>query len=170
MRPMRARGAFTMIELLIVVAILPVITFAVYTMVGRLEARGDQVRARMNATEEGSRALMQWRADVMLSARAEVGSGGQAMTIARIDAEGAERVIQYSVNTSGELQRKTLVPEAETRTLARNVAALEFEAEGTGFGAKLTIETNDGTRAVRVTQEAYSTPHSTAPAAGVAAE
>jgi prepilin-type N-terminal cleavage/methylation domain-containing protein len=163
----RRSAAFTMIELLIVIAIVPIVSAAMYLMIGRLHTAGDQLQMRINAAEEAQYTAARWRADVALASRVEIDSPGASMNVFRKNQDGTEATVQYAVNDRGEIERVTAGEESKREILARGIGSLEFRAAGSGFAMKLAARTHDGTREFKWEHEAFATPLAGAKASAV---
>lgn len=176
--PRRHARAFTLIELLIVVAIMPVITVGAYRLSIDMRQARARVASRLNANDDAILALTRWRNDVLASRRASVSSDGATMTLERVAEDGSTTEVTYSMAPGstapdGEL-RRTVAPRyaadegaddaADSSTqpdiaiLARSLSSVRFTRRGRSFGMELVFVFEDGYNRWERKRGGYATP------------
>lgn len=180
--PSRPAKAFTLIELLIVVGIMPVITIGAYRLSIDMRQARARVASRMNANDDAILALTRWRSDVLASSGASVSSDGATMTIERVAGDGSRTEVIYSMAPSstergGELRRAIAtrdtaregadegadgIPESSTQPdiaiLARSLTSVRFTRKGRSFGMELVFVFEDGYNRLERKRGGYATP------------
>jgi prepilin-type N-terminal cleavage/methylation domain-containing protein len=150
-------SAFTLIELMIVTAIVPIIAVSMYAFVIKLNDAGDYLASRTDALEQGQRAIRIWRTDVEFSSRCTIDPEGQGMTVWRHDAAGGEYSIEYTFAQAGELIRRDETKEIEER-LCVGLAASRFGQSGRASRIDLEFRSSDGLRNREWDMAAFATP------------
>lgn len=155
-RPCHAEPAFTLVELLIVCAILPIASIGAYGLISRVEAAGGQIRWQNDAFEAGSSSARLWKQDVALASEVEIAADGGSMILARAAAGGGVLRIEYGLNR-GNLERRFRSPQPKVQRLASEVSKLSFARTGEGYKIAIAIRRADGERVLNCQTEAYAT-------------
>ncbi len=174
----RQAKAFTLIELLIVLGILPVITVGAYRLSIDMRQARARVAARLDANDDAILAVTRWRSDVLASRRASVSSDGATMTIERVAEDGSTTEVNYSmtpgsIGQGGELRRVVVAgdgtharagdvadspTEHDVAILARSISAVRFFRDGRSFGMELVFVFEDGYNHWERKRGGYATP------------
>lgn len=97
--------AFTLIELMIVICILPITAGAILALTDGLNNGRQRAEARLSAHEAATAAAARWRTDVELASRIEIAPDGHAMTLWRPDRQGGRQRVHYALSAQGQIQR-----------------------------------------------------------------
>ncbi len=145
-RPPGRRSGVTLIELLIVVAIIVTIVPATVEFHSRIQAAAQRGAGKHEARIVAAEMLRFWREDVAMSAEVRILSEGKVMEIVRPGETGADLEIRYELDESGVIMRRLRSegsPEV-ARPLARGAAGLRFESVGRGYRVDWVQEYRDG--------------------------
>ncbi|MCX7044552.1 MAG: prepilin-type N-terminal cleavage/methylation domain-containing protein [Candidatus Sumerlaeota bacterium] len=161
-----ARSGFTMLELMIVVAIIPILSVGFMMLMLALDQSRERLETRLNINEESECVRALWREDVALASRIEITSGGQAMTIHRSGVADGVLTLRYAIE-GGVLRRSDLQAggaesargaNTNARALARNISDLRFERIGAGCQMSWTANDHDGAQRWQWPQTVFATP------------
>lgn len=160
------RQAFTLIELLIVVGIIPITSIAIFQLIIGLGDARAYAHARLNAQESAAQTLARWRTDVELASRVEVGADGRSMTLWRAGTDQNEMSVKYErASGTGDLVRVSSPPQGKPagkpEILAVQASGLKFSQIGRGYQVEWTTEYADGVRSWHWPQGAVATPLAT---------
>lgn len=154
------RRAFTLIELLIVVAILLVLTPAIFAFIAAIESTNDRTGAHISASERAAATIVRWRADIALSSRVEIGDGGRSMTIHRRSDDGQPLVVRYAVVEEERLVREIISggDDAPDERLAESADDIAFEAIDGGYRVSWATLYRNGIQTQSWRHAAFATP------------
>ena len=156
-RHARSKG-FTLVELLIVVAIVLVLGGSALEVQSRLRESRERMIDRMNAADSASRTVRQWRTDVAAATRVDLVDESRTMRIWIADEDGSEMVVRYFLSVDAALVRLIEGPDARPEVLCPSSRALRFESIGRGFAMRWNVDWEDGIRRWSVEKGGYATP------------
>ncbi len=154
------RRAFTLIELMIVVAILAILTPSIFAFIAAIESTNDRTGAHINASERAAATIVRWRADVALASRLEIGDDGHSMTIHRRSDDGQPLIVRYAVLEEERLVRETVSggDGAPDEQLAELAADLAFETVDGGYRLSWATLYRNGIQTQTWRHAAFATP------------
>ena len=161
--PSKSFAAFTLVELLIVLAIVPISTLALVLLVNGIGINRDRLEMRMDADEAARKTLATWRQDVAAAKRIASDDEGRAMVITRFNDQDAPTTVTYLLAKNKDLVRlimeaKEEQPAPSFQLLARGVADLQFTTLGRAFRLRYAAESSDGLQSWRSEYAGYATP------------
>ena len=151
----KSSRAFTLIELLIVCSLVSIITASTFAFVTHFQSTGDRLTQRLNAAEAADRALTLWRIDVAAAIGTDVADDGMAVTIHRLDAQGDEVEVYYSMDGAGRLMRSVA---GVAEPLVTDIENLSFARPGGCYRARWETTFFDGTQTWRWHKAGLATP------------
>ena len=162
--PSKSPAAFTLVELLIVLAIVPISTLALAYLINGIGINRDRLEMRMDADEAARATLATWRQDVAAAKHIALDADGKAMVIARLGEDDKPTTVTYEADGSGDLVRLAKQasepgPPPSPGILARGVTDLQFSKESTvACRIRYAVESSDGLQAWRSEYHGFATP------------
>lgn len=145
LRRFPARGGFTLIELMIVVAIMGVVSVGVFSSTDILRRHGSTLKQAVDRAADEALLDGQWRRDVLLAHRVAIEDEGRAMRLERVGEDGVPLPVRYSLGPQGAVLRQTGDgATSATARLAFNLATLRFTPQGRGFALHSSARWDDG--------------------------
>jgi prepilin-type N-terminal cleavage/methylation domain-containing protein len=136
-------SGFTLLELLIVIAMISLLGATPFMLIERTDTTRVRLEARMAAAEQEGRALRQWRADVERAVAVAVDDDGRRMELALLDGDEPVTVV-YEPGENGSLLRREPDAAALPLEILRDVADTRFIAREDGWEIAWTAVFNDG--------------------------
>lgn len=158
---MKKRRAFTLIELLIVTAIVPVIAVALVSLVSKIGQSREYFRDHLDQREAEAQVLRMWREDVALATEIKPSADPSSFALVRLDAAGAPLSVRYlRENDSIYRVAESLAqkPNAPRQKLAEEVTSLRFSASASPCSIEWTTEYRDGASVRPRTHSGLATP------------
>ena len=119
-RRRRARIAFTLVELVIVLTMIPIVMGAVTLMIIQMRTRGDRLTGRIAQQEQFARAGDQWRLDVLTARTIAIGEAGGNAALTALAPDGRTHYIAWQRDDDGRLVRLA-GPQDGSETASRSV-------------------------------------------------
>lgn len=101
----RACGAFTLVELVIVMTMIPIFMGAVTMLTIQMRARGDRLARRITQQERFARAGDRWRQDVLTARTIAVDEAGRQAALTTVAPDGQTHYIAWQTDGGGRLVR-----------------------------------------------------------------
>lgn len=155
MKTIRSSKAFTLVELLIVVAIIAVLSVPTAHFIGEINRLTGETLLTAESIEDGEAFAGAWAADAGRASGAILQNPG-ALSFEMTGVDGVVRLTHY-VFENGVLARYDASNEAPSLKL-EGVSRVEFKPEGRGWRCSFTMERTTGRRDFAWTFERIATP------------
>ena len=150
------RRAFTMIELLIVSAIIPIASLATYGLVSTLNNGRMRTEAHIDASESSAMLRARWQADIEMALRVELAEEGNSISMYRSGEDGKEVQIRYALTGKGRIERAE--GNGKPEILCAPATELKFTKIGAGYRAGWKIAFDDGAMQMTWEKRAFGAP------------